>query len=218
LISSLFILASFTLPVKALAGDYAPHPDNMGAELLPAEDDTCPAPMPESAPDSGSLTIILNHIYGNNSMYTDLSGVYAAHPVRPAVTRLRPGQTTGKELSTGITIAFQKLGVTVFKNLNVIYQCVRLAQMPLLNWKPEYFVNVAELDNHHHELFDLLNTVYENVMNSLEGDCVLPIIDKLSEYTRYHFSAEEQYMREKVFQGIDEHVAKHKEFSHTSRH
>jgi hypothetical protein len=44
LISSPFILASITLPVKALTGDYAPHPDNMGAELLPAEDDTYPAP------------------------------------------------------------------------------------------------------------------------------------------------------------------------------
>jgi hemerythrin len=52
-------------------------------------------------------------------------------------------------------------------------------------------------------------------MNSLEVECVLPIIDKLSEYTGYHFSAEEQYMREKKFHGIDEHIAKHKEFTQT---
>jgi hemerythrin len=87
--------------------------------------------------------------------------------------------------------------------------------MPLLSWKPEYSVNEEILDNHHQELFDLLNTVYENVMNSLEVDYVLPIIDKLSEYTRYHFSAEEQFMREKGFQGIDDHIAKHKEFTLT---
>jgi hemerythrin len=87
--------------------------------------------------------------------------------------------------------------------------------MPLLNWKPEYSVNEAALDNHHQELFNLLNTVYENVMSSLDVDCVLPIIDKLSEYTRYHFSAEEQYMRDKGFLGIDDHIAKLKEFRHT---
>lgn len=87
--------------------------------------------------------------------------------------------------------------------------------MPLLSWKPEYSVNEEILDNHHQELFDLLNTVYENVMNSLEVDYVFPIIDKLSEYTRYHFSAEEQFMREKGFQGIDDHIAKHKEFTLT---
>jgi hemerythrin len=87
--------------------------------------------------------------------------------------------------------------------------------MPLLSWDPGYSVKEEVLDNHHQELFDLLNTVYENVMNSLEVECVLPIIDKLSEYTRYHFSAEEQYMREKEFHGIDEHIAKHKEFTQT---
>jgi hemerythrin len=87
--------------------------------------------------------------------------------------------------------------------------------MPLLSWDPGYSVKEEVLDNHHQELFDLLNTVYENVMNSLEVECVLPIIDKLSEYTGYHFSAEEQYMREKKFHGIDEHIAKHKEFTQT---
>lgn len=87
--------------------------------------------------------------------------------------------------------------------------------MPLLNWEQEYSVNEEVLDHHHQELFDLLNTVYENVMNSREVDCVLPIIDRLSEYTRYHFSAEEQYMREKGFHGIDDHIARHKEFTHT---
>jgi hemerythrin len=87
--------------------------------------------------------------------------------------------------------------------------------MPLISWNPGYSVNEEVLDNHHQELFELLNTVYENVMNSLEVDCVLPIIDKLSEYTSYHFSAEEQYMREKGFHGIDGHIAKHREFTHT---
>jgi hemerythrin-like metal-binding protein len=87
--------------------------------------------------------------------------------------------------------------------------------MPLLSWKPGYSVNEVVLDSHHQELFCILNTVYENVMNSLEVDCVLPIIDKLSEYTRYHFSTEEQFMREKEFRELDDHIAKHREFTHT---
>jgi hemerythrin len=87
--------------------------------------------------------------------------------------------------------------------------------MPLLSWKPEYSVHEAVLDNHHKRLFDLLNTVYENVMNSLEVNCVLPVIDELSEYTDSHFSAEERFMREKEFVAIDAHIAKHREFKHT---
>ena len=87
--------------------------------------------------------------------------------------------------------------------------------MPLLSWKPGYSVNEAVLDKHHQKLFSLLNTVYENVMNSQEVDCVLPLIDELSEHTTCHFTAEEQYMREKEFHEIDAHIEKHREFTHT---
>lgn len=89
--------------------------------------------------------------------------------------------------------------------------------MALFIWKPEYSVNNVELDVHHQHLFTLLNSVYENIMNSPEVDCVLPKIDDLSAYTKYHFSAEEQYMRDKGFQGIDEHIVKHTEFTKTLR-
>ncbi len=87
--------------------------------------------------------------------------------------------------------------------------------MSLFTWKPEYSVNDAVLDDHHRKLFSLLNSVYENLMNSLEVDCVLPTIDQLSAYTRYHFATEEEYMREKGFPGIDGHIAKHREFTQT---
>jgi len=87
--------------------------------------------------------------------------------------------------------------------------------MPLLSWKPGYSVNEVALDSHHQRLFTLLNTVYENVMNSPEVDCVLPLIDELSEYTACHFTAEEKFMREKEYHEIDAHIAKHREFAHT---
>lgn len=85
--------------------------------------------------------------------------------------------------------------------------------MPLLRWLPEYSVNEAGLDNDHRKLFDILNTVYENIMNSKEVDYVLQFIDELSDYTRYHLSAEEQHMREIGFPEIDAHVAEHRDFT-----
>ena len=87
--------------------------------------------------------------------------------------------------------------------------------MSLFVWKPDYSVHEAALDSDHRKLFAILNSVYENVMNSTELDCVLPKIDELSAYTNYHFSREEQYMREMRFPGIDQHSAKHREFTHT---
>jgi hemerythrin-like metal-binding protein len=92
-------------------------------------------------------------------------------------------------------------------------QDVRSAHLPLLSWKPEYSVNKAELDSHHQKMFDILNTAYEHVMNTLEVACVLPVIDELSTVTNCHIAAEEQQMREIGFQGIDAHIAEHREFT-----
>jgi len=79
--------------------------------------------------------------------------------------------------------------------------------MPLLSWKPEYSVSEPALDSHHKRLFEILNTAYENVMSSLEVECVLPAIEELTEYVRYHLVAEELHMRDKGFQGSDANVA-----------
>lgn len=87
--------------------------------------------------------------------------------------------------------------------------------MALFIWKPEYSVNETVLDRHHQDLFNLLNTVYESVMNSQELECIIPKIDELSMYTKTHFSAEERYMQEKGFPGIDAHIAQHREFTLT---
>lgn len=85
--------------------------------------------------------------------------------------------------------------------------------MSLFSWKPEYSVNDLTLDRHHQQLFTVLNSVYENVMNSPELDCVLPKIDELSDYTKYHFSTEEEYMKEKAVPDIDAHIEKHRQFT-----
>lgn len=85
--------------------------------------------------------------------------------------------------------------------------------MPLLSWKPEFSFNDEEIDSHHQRLFCLFNSVYENVMSSLNVDCVLPVIDELSEYTRCSFISEEQQMRTNQFHDIDTHITRHREFT-----
>ena len=94
-----------------------------------------------------------------------------------------------------------------------LHESLRNVHMPLITWKPEYSVNDTALDNHHQKLFHILNTVYENVMTSPELDRILPKVDELSAFTTHHFSTEEQFMRENGFPGIDDHIAKHREFT-----
>ena len=85
--------------------------------------------------------------------------------------------------------------------------------MPLLNWKPEYSVNREDLDSHHQEMFHILNSVYDNLMNSRESGYLLPSIDRLSAIASYHIAVEEQCLREMCVPDIDHHIAKHREFT-----
>ena len=84
--------------------------------------------------------------------------------------------------------------------------------MPLLSWKPEYSVNREDLDSHHQEMFHILNSVYDNLMDSQELSFLIPSIDRLSAIANYHLSIEEQCLREMSVPDIDNHIAKHREF------
>jgi hemerythrin len=85
---------------------------------------------------------------------------------------------------------------------------------PLLSWSPKYSVNNDELDSHHQKMFHILNTVYEDVMNSHEVDSFVSIIDNFLALARHHMSIEEQHMRENGYHDIDAHIETHREFSH----
>ena len=85
--------------------------------------------------------------------------------------------------------------------------------MPLLNWKPEYSVNREDMDRNHQEMFHILNSVYDNLMNSRESGFLLPSIDRLSAIAKYQLLMEEQFLREMHVPDIDHHIAEHREFT-----
>ena len=84
--------------------------------------------------------------------------------------------------------------------------------MPLFTWKKEYSVGVEELDLHHEKLFSIFNTLYENCMQPDNEHCHDPDIAELLAYSRYHFSAEEQYLRKIGYVEIEHHIVQHREF------
>lgn len=84
--------------------------------------------------------------------------------------------------------------------------------MPLLQWKAEYTVDEVELDNDHREFFNILNTAYESVINSIDVKSVLSKVDELLVLLRRHISAEEQYLMESCYHEIDAHMAEHRQF------
>jgi hemerythrin len=84
--------------------------------------------------------------------------------------------------------------------------------MALFTWHSKYSVDNEELDNHHKTLFDILNKLYNSCFDNDNSITLGPIIDELVSYTNYHFSAEEQYMSYKGYNGIDKHISEHNIF------
>jgi hemerythrin len=80
---------------------------------------------------------------------------------------------------------------------------MRSRQMPLVTWYKQYSVNNEELDNHHKNLFAILNKMYDSCLPADSSECAASVIEKLIEYTDYHFKAEEKYMADKGYKEID---------------
>lgn len=67
----------------------------------------------------------------------------------------------------------------------------------LKKWKDEYLVGVKEIDEQHKKLFQIANDAYELLKSDFyvdKYDKIVSILEKLKEYTVFHFSAEENYM------------------------
>ncbi|AFM40138.1 hemerythrin-like metal-binding domain-containing protein [Desulfosporosinus acidiphilus SJ4] len=69
----------------------------------------------------------------------------------------------------------------------------------MLVWKEEYSIGVEHIDEQHKHLFEIGNRIYDLLENYLyvdKYDKIIAIIHELSDYTKYHFKAEEDYMLE----------------------
>lgn len=65
--------------------------------------------------------------------------------------------------------------------------------MSLIEWKADFSVGVAEFDNQHKKLIDLINKLHD-AMRAGEGKKQLSgILEELVNYTKVHFANEEKY-------------------------
>lgn len=84
--------------------------------------------------------------------------------------------------------------------------------MTLFKWDNKFSVNDEELDNHHKALFDILNRLYQSCFEDNEIIALDSIYEELVSYINYHFSAEEQHMRNIGYVNIDTHIIAHNLF------
>jgi hemerythrin len=80
---------------------------------------------------------------------------------------------------------------------------------PGIVWQKELSVGVAEFDNHHKRIIDLINKLQASVVHDREGRITREVLVEVLNYTIYHFSAEEDLMDKYGFPGYAAHREEH---------
>jgi hemerythrin len=87
--------------------------------------------------------------------------------------------------------------------------------MSNIQWDESLSVGVGLIDEQHRKWIERLNEV-ESAIKARRGmQQIVSTLDFLSEYTRFHFSTEEQYMVQTGYPELENHMAKHEELRKT---
>lgn len=81
--------------------------------------------------------------------------------------------------------------------------------MPLMTWKDDYSVNIAQIDQQHKKLVDLINQLDEAMSQGKAKEVLGKILNDLVGYCASHFKTEEQLMQANGYPDYAEHKDKH---------
>jgi len=83
--------------------------------------------------------------------------------------------------------------------------------MALMTWNSSYSVGVKALDSQHTVLFDILNDLHSAMIKGQAQAMTGPLLRKLVDYTRTHFSAEEKMLTASSYPGLANHRILHRD-------
>ncbi len=82
--------------------------------------------------------------------------------------------------------------------------------MPYVSWSDEYNINVGEIDTQHKKMLELVNDIHSEVEDRVDKEILLDLLFELVEYTRMHFSTEEELMKTHDYPEFKKHHIDHK--------
>ncbi len=81
--------------------------------------------------------------------------------------------------------------------------------MALIEWRDEFKVGVASVDYEHQQLIALLNDLHAGLTGSADKEAVSRFLGEVYARIAAHFALEEQVMRERRYDQLDDHKADH---------
>lgn len=83
--------------------------------------------------------------------------------------------------------------------------------MSKLAWDDSFSVHNSTIDSQHQKLFDYVNEFDAAVASGADTKTLLAVIEKVLDYTAYHFSEEEKLMEKGGYPEIERHKLLHKQ-------
>jgi len=84
--------------------------------------------------------------------------------------------------------------------------------MAFYEWQDSFSVGSKAMDDQHKKLIAILNRLHDAMKSGKAANEIGLIIDEMVEYTKLHFSAEEQLMNDKKYIGLASQKAEHAAF------
>ena len=81
--------------------------------------------------------------------------------------------------------------------------------MSLLEWKSEYSVGIASMDDEHREMIDLINDVYAKLGAAPDAATIEDCLESIFTTISMHFALEERIMREHGYAEYEDHKDDH---------
>ena len=83
--------------------------------------------------------------------------------------------------------------------------------MAVIEWNSTYSVGIEKIDQQHKQLFEMLNRLHEAMGSGKGSQAVAAVLEQLVQYTRTHFSDEENMMSAYQYPDFSAHKHLHED-------
>jgi len=85
--------------------------------------------------------------------------------------------------------------------------------MPLISWSSAIAINDDAVDTQHKKLFDMINALHDAMSQGKGREVLGNVLNGLVDYTKTHFSYEQNRMQKENYVGFLAHKAEHDKFT-----
>ncbi len=87
--------------------------------------------------------------------------------------------------------------------------------MAYLEWNENYSVGIKTMDNHHKKLFHIVNELHNGMSSGYTAEVLRKVLSELIDYTKYHFTEEEDLMSKYDYSELSSQKEAHNKFIKT---